>query len=95
MLVGIVKIRIYEPWVQSLKEKRIIVNSICSRAKNKFNISIAEVEDQDLHKSIVLAFACITTDKAHGDQIIDRIINFIEGNTEGEIILIERDCQVY
>lgn len=91
MVVGIVKIKIYEPWVRSLKEKRMIVKSICSKVRNKFNISIAEIEDQDIHRSIILGFSCVTTDNGHADQIIDKVIDFIDGNIEGEIIHIERE----
>jgi len=91
MVVGIGKIKIYAPWVHTLKEKRMVVKSLCSRVKNKFNVSIAEVEDQDIHQSIVLGIACVTNDNAHADQILDTIIDFIEGNTEGEIIHIDRE----
>lgn len=91
MVTGIVKVKIYAPWVHSLKEKRMIVKSICAKVRNKYNVSIAEVEDQDIHQSIVLGFACVTTDNAHADQMIDNVIGFMEGNTEGEIIHIERE----
>lgn len=91
MVIGIVKIKIYTPWVHTLKEKRMVVKSLCSRVKNKFNVSIAEVENQDIHQSVVLGLACVTSDNAHADQIIDTVIAFIEGNTEGEIINIERE----
>jgi uncharacterized protein YlxP (DUF503 family) len=90
MVVGTVRIKIYAPWVHSLKEKRMVVKSLCAKVKNKFNVSIAEVEDQDLHQSIVLGIACITSSSAHADKILDTVINFIEGNTVGDIINIER-----
>ena len=91
MVVGIAKIRIYAPWVHSLKEKRMVVKSLCAKVKNKYNVSIAEIEDQDIHQSIVLGFTCVTNDNSHADQIIDTVIRFIEGSTEGEIIHIERE----
>jgi uncharacterized protein YlxP (DUF503 family) len=89
--VGTVRIKIYAPWVHSLKEKRMIVKSLCAKVKNKFNVSIAEIDNQDLHQSIVLGFACVTSDNAHADKILDTVISFIEGNTEGEITHIERE----
>lgn len=91
MVVGIVRLKIYAPWVHSLKEKRTLVKSICSKIKNKFNVSIAEVEDRDIHQSVVIGFACVTSDNSHADQIIDKVLGFIEGNTEGEIVKIERE----
>lgn len=91
MVVGTLKIRIHVPWVHSLKEKRMVVKSLCSKVKNKFNVSIAEIEDQDVHKIIVLGLACVTNNNAHADQILDKVIAYIEGNIEGEIIQIDRE----
>jgi uncharacterized protein YlxP (DUF503 family) len=91
MVVGIVKIRIYAPWVHSLKEKRMVVKSLCAKVRNKYNVTIAETENQDVHQSIVLGFSCVSNDNSHADQILDTVIKFIEGSTEGEIVKIERE----
>lgn len=91
MVIGVVKIRIHTPWVHSLKEKRMVVKSICAKARNKFNASVAEIEEQDLHQITVLGLACIAGDAAHADSIIDHMVNFVESNTEGEIVSIERE----
>jgi len=91
MIIGCATVFIHVPWVHSLKEKRIIVKSLCAKVSNKFNVSIAEVEHQDLHQSIGLGFACVTTDSSVANSMIDTILNFIESNTEGEIIEVERE----
>ena len=91
MVVGIIKIRIYTPWVHSLKEKRMVVKSLSAKVRNKFNVSIAEVEEQDIHQIIVLGIACIGGEAAHADSIMDHVINFIEGSTEGEVRIIDRE----
>jgi uncharacterized protein YlxP (DUF503 family) len=91
MFIGTVKIKIHMPWVHSLKEKRMVVKSICAKVRNQFNVSIAEVEEQDIHQIAVLGFAAVAGDKPQADSIMDHVINFIEGNTEGEIVSVERD----
>lgn len=91
MVIGSVKIRIYIPWVHSLKEKRMIVKSLCAKIRNKFNVSIAETDLQDVHQSLELGIACVSGEAAHADSIIDNVLNFIESNTEGDIISIERE----
>lgn len=53
--------------------------------KNKFNISVAEVDEQDSHKTAVIGFACVTNETAHANSIIDKVINFIENNTQAEV----------
>lgn len=91
MVIGAVRIKIHIPWVHSLKEKRMEIKSLCAKVRNRFNVSVAEVEEQDKHQIIVLGLACVTTDAAHADSVIDTVINFIEGNTEGSILTVERE----
>jgi len=91
MVVGIVKIKIYTPWVHSLKEKRMVVKSICAKVRNNFNTSIAEVEEQDTHQTIVLGFSSVTDHTAQADSILDHIIRYIENNTEGEVFILDRE----
>lgn len=91
MVIGTMKMNIHIPWAHSLKEKRMVVKSLCAKARNKFNISIAEVEKQDIHQIIVLGIACVAGDNGQADSILDHVINFIESSTEGEIIKVERD----
>ncbi|HZK88331.1 MAG TPA: DUF503 domain-containing protein [Anaerovoracaceae bacterium] len=91
MIIGTMKIKIYAPWVHSLKEKRMVVKSICAKAGSKFNISIAEVEDQDMHQSIVIGLTCVTDEISHCNSILDNVLYFIEENTEAEILKIDRE----
>jgi uncharacterized protein YlxP (DUF503 family) len=93
MLIGTAQITIYAPWVHSLKEKRMVVRSICAKVRNKFNVSIAEVDAQDLHQRIVLGFACVAGEAALADSIIENILNFVENNFEGEIIDIQKELR--
>lgn len=91
MIIGSCKISFTAAWVSSLKEKRMIVKSLLDRAKRRFNISIAEVEDMDVHQSIVIGFACVSNERAHVDSMIDHVLNFLEDHTEAVIRDVERE----
>jgi uncharacterized protein YlxP (DUF503 family) len=91
MIIGTMCITIHIPWVHSLKEKRMVVKSLCAKIHNKFNVSVAEVEEQDIHQTLVLGIACVAGDTSHADSILENILQFTEGNTEGEIIKVERE----
>ncbi|KGO12739.1 DUF503 domain-containing protein [Clostridium botulinum] len=91
MIIGTAKIHLYANWVHSLKEKRMIVKSVISKTKNKFNVSIAEVEMQDVHQSIVIGIACVSNSTKQADSIIQNVVNYIEGNTEAIIQNIETE----
>jgi uncharacterized protein YlxP (DUF503 family) len=91
MFIATANIRLHMPWVHSLKEKRMVVKSLCAKARNQFNISIAEVEEQDIHQITVLGFAAVAGDRARADSIIDHVLQYIEANTEGEVVSIARE----
>ena len=85
MIVGTCRVYLRAEWVFSLKDKRMIVKSLVEKIRHKFNVSIAEVEDNDVHKSIVLGFACVTNETSHANSIIDNVVNYIEDNTDAVI----------
>ncbi|NMM63735.1 DUF503 domain-containing protein [Clostridium sp. P21] len=91
MKVLLVKITLRALWSHSLKEKRMVVKSIIQKLKNKFNISVAEVDEQDIHQLIVIGIAGVCTASAQVDSTLENIINFIECNTDAEISNIERE----
>lgn len=91
MIISLLKIKIHTPWVHSLKEKRMVVRSLCSKIQNQFHVSVAEVSDQDKHQMTVLGISSVAGNTSHGDSIIDHVIEFIESNTEGEVVEIERE----
>jgi hypothetical protein len=93
MKIAVLKIKLYAPWVHSLKEKRMIVKSILAKIRNKFQVSAAEVEDPDVHQSVVIGVAAIVPHSAQADSMMDEIVRFVEQNTEAEIVAEEREIR--
>jgi uncharacterized protein YlxP (DUF503 family) len=91
MKILLLKITLRASWVHSLKEKRMVVKSIIQKLKNKFNVSVAEVAEQDIHQIIVIGIAAVCGSSAQVDSTMENIINFVEGNTDAEIIDIQRE----
>ncbi|MCY6356079.1 DUF503 domain-containing protein [Clostridium sp. ZS2-4] len=89
MIIGTAKIYLYANWVHSLKEKRMIVKSIIAKVKHRYNVSIAEVENQDYHKSIVIGIACVSNTSRQANTVIQNVVDYIEGNTEALIEKID------
>ena len=91
MKIYILKVDLRAVWVHSLNEKRMVVKSITSKLKNKFNISVAEIENQDVHQLVTIGIIGISLDQSVCYSNKENIINFIETNTDAEIINIEKD----
>lgn len=70
----------------SLKEKRGIVKSILGRARNRFNVSCAEVARQDCCGIAVLGFVTVSPDKVIARKTLERLEDWIyEGWPDVEI----------
>ena len=86
MKIAAMTFRLHAPWVHSLKEKRMIVKSLIAKLQNKFHVSAAEVDEQDIHQIIVIGIASIVPHNAMADSLMDEISLFVEENTEAGIL---------
>lgn len=68
------------PGTGSLKEKRSVVKGLVARLHREFNVSAAEVEAQNAWNIAVLACALVTTDPAHGQQAMEKVVLWLEGH---------------
>lgn len=78
------KLNIYE--ANSLKDKRHVIKSIIGKLQSRFNISIAETGLNDSWKTSIIGFACVTNDTQHANQIISKVLKFIDGDSRVEIV---------
>lgn len=82
MIVGLCTLELYIPTAHSLKDKRRVVKSLIERVKNKFNVSIAEVDRQDNWQHAVIGMATVSNESVHVQQTLNTVTKFIENNEE-------------
>ena len=86
MKIATITFRLRASWVHSLKEKRMIVKSLIAKLQNRFHVSAAEIDEQDVHQIIVIGLAAIVPHNALADSMMDEISRFVEDNCEAEIL---------
>ena len=77
MIVGLCTVELFIPDGHSLKDKRRILQSLKTRVRDKFNVSVAEVGEQDLWQKAILGLACVANESAHVNQVLDQVVNLI------------------
>ena len=77
MIVGLCTVELFIPDGHSLKDKRRILQSLKTRVRDKFNVSVAEVGEQDLWQKAILGLACVANETAHVNQVLDQVVNLI------------------
>ena len=74
------------PGCRGLKDKRMVLRSLKSRIRNKFEVSCAETAHQDRHQRAELSVAVVGPDQAPLDAILQEILSFVEMNLDGPIL---------
>ena len=82
MKILIMRLELRAEWVKSLKEKRMIVLSLTKRLSNKFNVSVSEVNYQDVHEQIEIGIVSVGTTKEILYSLKEKILDFVEDNTD-------------
>ena len=77
MNVGVCKIKLRIPENMSLKDKRRVLKSIITQLKNRFNVSVAEVDDQQLWQMATLGVCCLSNDSRYTNEVLSKVVNFI------------------
>jgi len=93
MVVGVCTIDLHPPGVGSLKGKRQILLSLKERIKKAHNVSIAEVDGNDLWQRAVLGVACVANDGRYVTQVLDAVLNAVRANPSVE--LVDQHTELY
>ncbi|WP_455717747.1 DUF503 domain-containing protein [Anaerosporobacter sp.] len=95
MKIFALEIKLRAIWVHSLKEKRMIVQSIVKKIRNEFNVSVGEISEQDIHQIIVIGIVGLTLEEKHLEERMEEILHYVEVNTDAEIIDVVKDKAVF
>ena len=93
MNVGICKIKLRLPDNLSLKGKRQVVKSVTARLKNKFNISVAEVEDNDLWQLATLGICFVSNDQRFTNEVLSKAVEMVV-NSQGDFEFLNYEIEI-
>jgi uncharacterized protein len=88
MNVGVCKISLRIPENLSLKGKRQVLKSIIARIQNRFNVSVAEVDDNDLWQLATIGVCCVSNDTRHTNEVLSKVVDFIN-NSHFDVELLD------
>ena len=93
MQIAVMTFRLHAPEVHSLKEKRMILNSLLARLRSRFHVSAAEVDEQDIHQILVIGVAAIVPHRAFADHLMDEVSDFVERCAPCEVLEETREIR--
>ncbi len=92
MMVGVLRLVFHIPHARSLKDKRSVVRKFRDRIRAKYDVSIAEVEAQDLHQKAVFGVAVVSADAAVCDSVLEQVAKSAE--LQEEAVLTDRSTEL-
>lgn len=93
MNVGVCRLSLRLHGVRSLKDKRRISRSLIGLVSNKFNVAVAEVDDNDLWQRLTLGVSCVSNRASHADETLQTVVDFIL-HQRAETELIDHEIEI-
>ncbi len=91
MTIGVVRVRLRLP-SRTLKEKRTIVKSVVERLRQRYNASVAEMDDLDDVATATIGAAVLSNDSRHADEQVQEIARAIEAwRLDAEVLEVETE----
>lgn len=86
MTVGLCTVELLITDSDSLKDKRQVVKSLKDRIRNRFNVSVAELDGHETWQSSTLGFACIGNGRAIVEQTLNKVLDHVEGEPRAMVV---------
>jgi uncharacterized protein YlxP (DUF503 family) len=84
-VVGILRVTLHVPASGSLKAKRQVTASLLRRVRQRYQVAAAEVGDGDRWQLADLAVAYVSSDRRHADEVLQRVLQYIEAEAEAVV----------
>lgn len=86
MHVGTLEVRLMVRQARTLKDKRQVVSSIKDRLKNHFNVSVAEVDDQEDRQLVTLGVAMVSNETVHLRKALSQVVEALRSHPVAELL---------
>jgi uncharacterized protein len=83
LAVGVARVALHLPDSGSLKSKRHVVSGLLRRVRAEFQVAAAEVGERDRWQLAELAFACVSADGRHADEVLATVLRYVESHCDG------------
>ena len=86
MTIGFCRLVLHLPEAGSLKQKRSVLESLTTRIRQKFNVSISEIDAHDLWQKAVVGVAVVSSDSAFSNQVLNKVVKLVEAEHRAQMI---------
>ena len=93
MVVGLLRLTLYIHGAASLKDKRQVLRKVTDRLRSRFNVSVAEVGENDIWQKAVVGIAAVANDRSFVNEVLDKCAR--DAGQIAEIVNREMEIETY
>ena len=91
--IGVCRLSLRLPSSRSLKNKRQVAQSLIAALRSKYNVSVAEVEDNDRWQVLTIGISCVSNDRRHVDEILSKVESFV-GASRPDLEMLDSQVEI-
>ena len=85
LIIGICTLELDLNDSHSLKDKRQVVRSVLDRARGRFNVSIAQLDQHDLWQHATIGIACVGNERQYVNTVLNKVLELLESEPRVEV----------
>ena len=93
MVVGVLRLGLYIHGASSLKDKRQVLRKVIDRLRSRFNVSVAEVGDNDVWQRASVGICAVANDHRFVNEVLDKCAR--DAGNIAEILSREMEIETY
>ena len=86
MTIGFCRLTLFLPNAVSIKNKRSLIKGLCTKTRQKFNVSVSEIDANDLWQKAVLGVAVVANESAFANSVISKVVNLFDSDHQIEVV---------
>jgi len=95
MVVGVLRLSLLIRGARSLKEKRYALRRIIDRVRARYNVSIAEVGDNDIWQRALVGVTAVANDRSFVNEVLDKVVRDVEMLGVADLVGREMELETY
>jgi uncharacterized protein YlxP (DUF503 family) len=95
MVVGVLRLALVIRGARSLKDKRHALRRILDRVRARYNVSVAEVGDNDVWQRALVGVTAVANDRSFVNEVLDKVVRDIEMLGVADLVGREMELETY
>src|SRR3954463_7644335 len=95
MVVGVLRLALVIRSARSLKDKRHALKRILDRGRARYNVSIAEVGDNDIWQRALVGVTAVANDRSFVNEVLDKVVRDVEMLGVADLVGREMELETY